>query len=65
MDELYMPTLLDDIPELNPDIEIVIVGGGNVYDKLEAQVNEINKKLESIEKRFREIYSGGNLYGNY
>ena len=31
----------------------------------ELSKDEINKKLESIEKRFREIYSGGNLYGNY
>ena len=40
--------LVEIVPELvkiNPDIEIVIVGGGNVYDKLEEKVNEINKNL--------------------
>ena len=41
--------LVDIVPEivkLNPDVEIVIVGGGNVYDKLEEKVNEVNARLK-------------------
>jgi len=40
--------LVEIVPELvkiNPDIEIVIVGNGNVYAELEAKVNAINKQL--------------------
>lgn len=41
----HLAEIVPELVKVNPDIEIVIVGGGNVYDKLEAQVNEINKKL--------------------
>lgn len=40
--------LVEIVPELvkvNPDIEVVIVGSGNVYDKLEEKVNKINAQL--------------------
>ena len=41
----HLAEIVPELVKLNPDIEIVIVGGGNVYDKLEEQVNEINEKL--------------------
>ena len=41
----HLAEIVPELVKLNPNIEIVIVGGGNVYDKLEAQVNEINKRL--------------------
>lgn len=34
-----------ELVKLNPDLEIVIVGGGNVYDKLEEKVEKINEAL--------------------
>ncbi len=40
--------LVEIVPELvkvNPDIEVVIVGGGNVFDELKAKVDAINEKL--------------------
>lgn len=41
----HLAEIVPELVKINPDIEVVIVGGGNVYDKLEAQVNEINKRL--------------------
>ncbi|MBO5734125.1 MAG: glycosyltransferase, partial [Clostridia bacterium] len=41
----HLAEIVPELVKINPDIEVVIVGGGNVYDKLEARVNEINKKL--------------------
>lgn len=34
-----------ELVKLIPDLEIVIVGGGNVYDKLEEKVNLINERI--------------------
>ncbi len=41
----HLAEIVPKLVEINPDIEVVIVGGGNVYDKLEQQVNAINEKL--------------------
>ncbi len=41
----HLAEIVPELVKINPDIEVVIVGGGNVYDELEAQVNDINKKL--------------------
>lgn len=41
----HLAEIVPELVKINPDIEIVIVGGGNVYDKLEEQVNAINEKL--------------------
>lgn len=42
----HLAEIVPEIVKLNPDVEIVIVGGGNVYDKLEEKVNEINARLK-------------------
>lgn len=34
-----------ELVKINPELEIVIVGGGNVYDKLEEKVEKINETL--------------------
>lgn len=41
----HLAEIVPELVKINPDIEVVIVGGGNVYDKLEARVNEINARL--------------------
>lgn len=41
----HLAEIVPELVKINPDIEVVIVGGGNVYDKLEAKVNEINASL--------------------
>lgn len=41
----HLAEIVPELVKINPDIEVVIVGGGNVYDKLEAKVSEINKRL--------------------
>jgi len=41
----HLAEIVPELVKINPDIEVVIVGGGNVYDKLEKKVNEINARL--------------------
>lgn len=42
----HLAEIVPELVKINPDIEVVIVGGGNVYDKLEQQVNKINARLK-------------------
>ena len=41
----HLAEIVPELVKINPDIEVLIVGGGNVYEKLEKQVNEINARL--------------------
>lgn len=41
----HLAEIVPELVKINPDIEIVIVGGGNVFEKLEKQVNEINARF--------------------
>ncbi len=41
----HLAEIVPELVKIDPNIEIVIVGGGDVYDKLEEKVNEINKNL--------------------
>ena len=42
----HLAEIVPELAKINPDIEVVIVGGGNVYDKLEEKVNKINARLK-------------------
>jgi len=41
----HLAEIVPELVKINPDIEIVIVGNGNVYAELEEKVNAINKQL--------------------
>lgn len=41
----HLAEIVPELVKVNPDIEVVIVGSGNVYDKLEEKVNKINAQL--------------------
>ena len=41
----HLAEIVPELVKVNPDIEIVIVGNGNVYAELEAKVNAINEQL--------------------
>lgn len=41
----HLAEIVPELVKINPDIEVVIVGGGNVFEKLKNQVNEINARL--------------------
>ncbi len=41
----HLAEIVPELVKINPDIEVVIVGSGNVYDKLEEKVNKINAQL--------------------
>lgn len=41
----HLAEIVPELVKVNPDIEVVIVGSGNVYDKLEEKVNKINEQL--------------------
>lgn len=41
----HLAEIVPELVKINPDIEVVIVGDGNVFEKLEKQVNEINARL--------------------
>ncbi len=41
----HLAQIVPELVKIDPNIEIVIVGGGDVYDELEEKVNEINEHL--------------------
>ena len=41
----HLAEIVPELVKVNPDIEVVIVGSGNIYDKLEEKVNKINEQL--------------------
>ena len=51
----HLAEIVPELVKVNPDIEVIIVGGGNVYDKLAEKVNKIN---ESLKKRYIVLTGG-------
>ena len=51
----HLAEIVPELVKVNPDIEVVIVGGGNVYDELKKKVNAIN---EALGKRYIVLTGG-------